>query len=104
MRPLEFLYHNIDVTIRAYIMNGPMGNYLTTSEMIYRKLLEKVNDRDYVNAIIKRFGRALDPVLVPQVIELGGRLGYDVRSIIQLAARKDPEYLKLLSRVIIGEE
>lgn len=89
LRPLEFLYHNGDVTVRAYIMNGPVGNYLTTSEMIYRKLLERVNDRDYVNAVIKRFGRALNPVLVPQVIELGGRLGYDVRSIIQLAARKD---------------
>ena len=104
LKPLEFLYHNNDITVKAYIMNGPKGDYLTASEMIYRKLLERVDDRDYVNTMIKRFGRALNPVLVPQIIELGGRLGYDIRSIIQLAARKDPEYLRLLSRVIIGEE
>ena len=104
LKPLEFLYHNSDATVKAYIMNGPRDNYLIVSDMIYRKMLERVYDENYVSTMIKRFGRALNPVLVPQIIELGRRLGYDTKSIIQLAAKKDPEYLRLLSRVIIGEE
>ncbi len=102
--PLEFYYHSNDITVKAQIMGNPGINYLMASDVIYKRLLERVNDEDYVNAMIKRFGRSLNPVLVPQVVELGKRLGYDVRTIIQLAARKDPEYYKLLSRVIIGEE
>lgn len=104
LKPLEFYYHSNDITVKAQIMGNPGINYLMASDVIYKRLLERVNDEDYVNAMIKRFGRSLNPVLVPQVVELGERLGYDVRTIIQLAARKDPEYYKLLSRVIIGEE
>ncbi|WP_243675228.1 hypothetical protein [Vulcanisaeta distributa] len=104
LRPLEFYYHGDGITVKAYIMGNQGGNYPITSDIIYRKMLERIDDRDYVGAMIRRFGRSLNPVLVPQVIELGRKLGYDVRSIIQLAARKDPEYYRLLSRVVIGED
>ncbi|MGC8606972.1 MAG: ATP-binding protein [Vulcanisaeta sp.] len=104
LKSLEFYYHSNDITVKAYIMGNPGINYLVASGIIYRRLLENVNDQDYVNSMIKKFGRSLSPVLIPQVIELGRRLGYDVKSIIQLAAKKDPEYFRLLSRVITGEE
>ncbi|WP_243679612.1 ATP-binding protein [Vulcanisaeta souniana] len=106
LKPLEFYYHGNDITVKVYIMDNPGANYLVSSDVIYRRLLEKVDDQDYVSNMIRRFGRSLNPPILvpPQVIELGGRLGYDVRSIIQLAARKDPEYYRLLSRVVIGED
>jgi len=43
-------------------------------------------------------------VIVPQVLDLGSRLGYDVKSIVEMAIRRDPRYMELLSRVVIGED
>jgi len=104
LRPLELYYHNTDFTVRAYLLEDGDYDYAEASSTIYRKLLDRINDTNYVRAVIKRFGRALDPVIVPQVLDLGSRLGYDVKSIVEMAIRRDPRYMELLSRVVIGED
>ena len=104
LRPLELYYHNTDFTVRAYLLEDGDYDYAEASSTIYRKLLDRINDTNYVRAVIRRFGRALDPVIVPQVLDLGSRLGYDVKSIVEMAIRRDPRYMELLSRVVIGED
>ena len=103
LRPLEFYYHNLNATVKAYLVDKPGGDYTNLSNIIYRKYLEKKHDEDYVKLLVKKYGRALDPVLLPQTIELGRKLGLDNKSIIEMAFRKDPGYLRLLFRVIAGE-
>jgi hypothetical protein len=103
LRPLELYYHNTDFTVRAYLLEDGDYDYAEASSTIYRKLLDRINDTNYVRAMIRRFGRALDPAIVPQVLDLGSRLGYDVKFIVEMAIRRDPRYMELLSRVVIGE-
>jgi len=104
LRPLELYYHNTDFTVRAYLLEDGDYDYAEASSTIYRMLLDRINDTNYVRAVIRRFGRALDPAIVPQVLDLGSRLGYDVKSIVEMAIRRDPRYMELLSRVVIGED
>jgi hypothetical protein len=104
LRPLEFYYHDLDFTVKAYLLNNDNYDYARISRAIYEKMLDRAHDIDYVRAMVKRFGRALDPVILPQVLDLGNKLGYDVKSLIELAMKGDPEYMGLLSRVIMGED
>ncbi|MCG2880246.1 MAG: ATP-binding protein [Vulcanisaeta sp.] len=104
LRPLEFYYHDLDFTVKAYLLNNDNYDYARISRAIYEKMLDRAHDVDYVRAMVKRFGRALDPVILPQVLDLGNKLGYDVKSLIELAMKGDPEYMGLLSRVIMGED
>ncbi|WP_069807057.1 ATP-binding protein [Vulcanisaeta thermophila] len=103
---LEFYYHNRSFTVRAYIDMSMTTPLPPTVHEFTRKLIRKmleVGDEDKIRELARYYGRAANPIIIPHVIDEGLREGYTPRELIEMAAVRDVNYMKILSRVMMSE-